>query len=71
MGSCKIFKTHAIIIEEESNCLSIGIAPDKPEEFFKILNNLWTHSKGKEKDAPIVDKQEFSYVLVERKEKII
>ena len=66
----RIFKTHAIIIEEESNCLSIGITPDKPEECFKILNNLWTKSKGKEKDVPIFDKQEDSDVLSEGKEKI-
>ena len=66
----RIFKTHAIIIEEESNCLSIGITPDKPEECFKVLNNLWTHSKGKEKDVPIFDKQEDSDVLSEGKEKI-
>ena len=50
----RIFKTHAIIIEEESNCLSIGITPDKPEECFKILNNFWAYSKGKEKDISIV-----------------
>ena len=46
-------KTHAIVIEEEDNIITIGITPEDTNQCFKVLKYLMKHMKNNKPFEPL------------------
>ena len=62
-------KTHAIVIEEEDNIITIGITPEDTNKCFKVLKYLMKHMKNNKPFEPLFQDSE-TQSLKGNKEKI-